>query len=53
MLKPLIKKAKATSEPIATREKCILGILFILREGLIYYINGEERIYLYIPLSIK
>ena len=31
----------------------ILEILFILRKGLIYYINGESRERLYISLSIK
>ena len=48
----LIEKLFVENE-LVIEERSILDISFTLREGLIYYINNEERLRLYISSALE
>ena len=48
-----IKQANLIKKNLATKKKSILDISFILRESLIYHVNSEERLRLYISPALE
>ena len=49
----LAKQANLIKKNLTTKKESILNILFTLREDLIYYVNSEKRLRLYISPALE